>query len=70
MKKLLTKKLLESGLVSASEAFDALDTTLHWLEQRNAVPGHLQLVKKWRDEAAVIRCQSMKQTSLRSYCKK
>ncbi len=55
--------------VSPSEAFSALEVTLHWLEQKNADPTHLLLVKKWRDEAAIIRSDSMKQTSLLSYLK-
>ena len=53
--------------VTASEAFDALDMTLRWLEQTNADATHLLLVKMWHDEAARMRCQSMKQSSILSY---
>ena len=53
--------------VTASEAFDALDVTLCWLEQTNADATHLLLVKKWRDEAARMRYESMKQASILSY---
>lgn len=53
--------------VSAGEAFDALGVTLRWLEQTNADPNHLLLVKKWQDEASMIRSQSLKQTKLSSY---
>ena len=53
--------------VTASEAFDALDITLRWLEQTNADATHLLLVKMWCDEAARMRCQSMKQASILSY---
>jgi len=59
------ESVIESG-VSASEALDALQVTLRWLEQRNAGPNHLPLVTKWRDEASGIRSQSLKQTSLLS----
>ena len=53
--------------VTASEAFDALDVTLRWIEQTNADATHLLLVKKWHDEAARMRSQSMKQASILSY---
>jgi len=46
-----------------------LEVSLRWLEQTNADLSHLLLVKKWRDEAARIRCDSMKQSSLFSYFK-
>ena len=53
--------------VTAGEAFDALDVTLRWLEQRNADAAHLLLVKKWHTEAAVMRSQSLNQASILSY---
>ena len=53
-----------SSHVTASEAFDALDTTLRWLEQTKADPAHLLLVKKWHDEVARMRNQ---QASILSY---
>ena len=59
----------EETKVSPSDAFNALQVTLRWLEQTNADPSHLLLARKWRDEAARIRSQAMKQTSLRSYSK-
>ena len=62
------EEVADDSSVNASEAFDALEVTLRWLEQRNADSAHLLLVKKWRDEAVRMRCQSMKQTSMLSYC--
>ena len=53
--------------VTAREAFDALDITLRWLEQTNADATHLLLVKRWRDEAARMRCDSLMQASTLSY---
>lgn len=54
--------------VSASQAFQALEVTLRWLEQQKADPNHLLMVTKWRDEASRIRSQSLRQTSLLSFC--
>ena len=59
----------EETKVSPSDAFNALQVTLRWLEQTNADPSHLLLARKWRDKAARFRSQAMKQTSLRSYSK-
>ncbi len=56
--------------VSPGEAFSALDVSLRWLEQSHADPCHLLLVKKWRDEAAKIRFNTMKQSNLFSYFKR
>ena len=35
------EEVVEKSCVSASEAFDALETTLHWLEQAKADSAHL-----------------------------
>ena len=61
------EKAAASPPVTASEAFDALDVTLRWLEQASADGTHLLLVKKWWDEAARMRFKSLKQTSILSY---
>ena len=53
--------------ITASEVFYALNTTMSWLEQTGADSTHLQLVEKWRDEAARMRHQAKKQTSIKSY---
>ena len=51
-----------------TQAFDAFQTALNWLEaQSDTDPSHLLLVRKWRDTAAQIRANCMKQTSLLSY---
>ncbi len=62
------EEIVNESNVSASEAFQALEVTRRWLEQQHADPNHLLLVTKWRDEASRIRSQSLKQTSLLSYC--
>ncbi len=41
-----SEEIEENQRVSASAAFDALDTTLNWLEQRNTDPGHLLFSKE------------------------
>ena len=46
------------------EAFNALDTSLQWLESQGTGPGHLLLVKKWRDRAARMRQESLKLRSI------
>ena len=53
--------------VTAGEAFDVLDVTLHWLEQRNADVAHILLFNKWHTKASVIRSQSLSQASILSY---
>ena len=50
--------------VTATEAFDALDITLCWLAQTNADATHLLLVKRWHDEVAQMRYNSLKQVSI------
>ena len=62
------EEVADDSSVNTSEALDALEVTLRWLEQTNADSAHLFIVKKWCDEAARMRCQSMKQTSMLSYC--
>ena len=54
--------------VTHTQAFDAFQTALDWLEaQSDTDPSHLLLVRKWRDTAAQKRANAMKQTSLLSY---
>ena len=53
--------------VTPSEAFTALETSLLWLESQNTDPAHLLLVRKWRDTAARMRQESLKQTSITSF---
>ena len=54
--------------VSPSQAFDAFETALKWLEgQSDTDPFHLLLVRMWRDTTAQKRVQTMKQTTLFSY---
>ena len=60
---------VDEPVVNPSEAFDALEVSLRWLEQRKADPSDLLLVKKWRDEAARIRVNNLKQNNLFSYFK-
>lgn len=50
---------VDEPVVNPSEAFDALEVSLRWLEQRKADPSDLLLVKKWRDEAARIRVNNL-----------
>ena len=50
--------------VTPLEAFNALDTSLQWLESQGTDPDHLLLVKKWRDTAARMRQESLKQTKI------
>ena len=54
--------------VTHTQAFDAFQTALNWLEaQSDTGPSHLLLVRVWRDTAAQKRASAMKQTSLLSY---
>ena len=53
--------------VTPHEAFNALETSLLWLESQNTDPAHLLLVKKWRDTAARMRQESLRQTSITSF---
>ncbi len=62
------EEIVNESSVSASQAFQTLEVTLRWLEQRNDNPNHLLMVTKWRDEASRIQSQSLRQTSLLSYC--
>ena len=48
-------------------AFDALDTSLRWLESQGTEAEHLLLVKKWRDQAARMRQKSLKQSCITSF---
>ena len=53
--------------VTPLEAFNALDTSLQWLESQGTDPDHLLLVKKWHDTAARMRQESLKQTKITKY---
>ena len=54
--------------VTHTQAFDAFQTALDWLEaQSDTDPSRLLLVRKWRDTAAQKRANAMKQSSLLSY---
>ncbi len=45
-----------------SQAYEALDSTMKWLEsQDDTDPAHLLLVQKWRDMAAIKRTETLKQ---------
>jgi hypothetical protein len=61
----------ESLTMSHTVACESLDNVLKWLECRpDTDPYHILLVRKWRDEAAQKRAQSLKQTSLLAYFNK
>ncbi len=62
-------KLENYLLIYLQEAFDALNVTLQWLESQGSDPNHLLLVKKknWRDTAARMRQETLKQTKLTKY---
>ncbi len=52
-------------VVTSSQTYEALDTTMKWLEsQDDTDPTHLLLVQKWRDKAAVKRTEALKQKKL------
>jgi len=54
----------DSHPITPQEAFDALNVTLQWLESQGSDPNHLLLVKNWRDTAAKMRQETLKQTKL------
>ena len=59
-----------SEQVTHSQAFEAFDIALKWLESLgNTDPAHLLMVRKWRDLAAVKRTDSLKQTKITTYFK-
>ena len=54
-----------------AQAYDAFECALEWLEaQGDTDPVHLMLVKKWRDQAAVLRGEAQKQIKISSYFNK
>ena len=53
--------------ITPHEAFNALDVSLIWLESIGVEPAQLLQVKKWRDMAARIRQESLRQTSIRTF---
>ena len=57
----------ECRSVTPHEAFNALETSLLWLESQNTDPARLLLVKKWRETAVRMRQESLRQTSITSF---
>ena len=53
--------------VTPAAAFEALEVSLRWLESQNTEADHLLLVKKWRDQAARMRRESLKQSRISSF---
>ena len=62
------RKFEEAHSITPREAFNALDISLQWLESQGTDPAHLLLVKKWRDTAARMRHDSLRQTNIFTYC--
>lgn len=60
----------EQQSVTAGQAFRALDVSLCWLEGQNVEPNQLLLLRKWRDQAARLRRESPRQTSITSFFSK
>ena len=52
--------------VTPSAAFDALDTSLRWLESQNTDVEHF-LIKKWQDHVAWMRRECLKQKTITSF---
>lgn len=50
--------------ITPREAFNALDISLQWLESQGTDPAHLLFMKKWRDTAARMRRDSLRQTDI------
>lgn len=62
-----SEDLVAEAPITPAAAFDALDISLRWLESQNVEADHLMLVKTWRDKAARLRHESLKQTTITSY---
>lgn len=61
------EELAVDDTVTPAQAFDALDVSLRWLESQRVEGTHLLLVKQWRDAAARLRRESLKQSSITSF---
>ena len=53
--------------VTHTQAFNAFQTALDWLEAQSDTDPSYLLARKWRDTAAQKRANAIKQTSLLSY---